>query len=96
MKDVTVTITPAKLVVAGLYEFIHIQNIDATNPVYLCYDGDDGTVNGTANSAVTTSTGYKLMAGATLALNNDGSRSIFQHEVWAVAGQDTHVRIQGA
>lgn len=76
MKTVVVATTAGgtEIAPAGHRRFIHIQNPAAsTESVFIKYDGDA--------TALTASNGFELIAGATLHLNNDLSRPIFNAEV---------------
>lgn len=90
MKTVTVNTTAGgvELAPAGNRAFIHLYNAGSVT-AYLKYDGDA--------TALTTSNGMPLPAGATLHLNNDaGGKAPFIHEVRGItASGSTDIRVQG-
>lgn len=89
MKATNVTTTAAQIAAGNpSRKFLHIQNVSDTD-IYVSYDGDA--------TALTTSNGLKVAAGDTLMLNNDGTRCLFEHAVYAIHGGsgNKEVRIQG-
>lgn len=88
MRALNITTSETTVAEAGNRDFIHIYNNSDTT-IYVKYDG--------ASTAVTTSNGLPIVAGATLMLDNDGGKNIFNKKVTAIHGGsgNKEIRIQG-
>lgn len=84
--DVDTTAGGTLVVPSGNYKFIHIQVL--TTDTYFKYDGSD--------TALTTSNGIKVTAGNFLNLNNNGTKNIFNHDIYGITASGTaDIRVQG-
>lgn len=89
MKAVSVNTTAGGTLVvsSGYRDFVHIQVLTADT--YFKYDGSD--------TALTTANGIKITTGNFLNLNNDGSKRLFEHDIYAITAAGTaDLRVQGA
>jgi hypothetical protein len=89
-----ITVTDAAggtlVVRAGNRDFVHLRNFDEDDTVYVRYDG--------SATALTTANGFPIPPGGILALDNDGSRNVFNKAIYAICatGASVELRVQGA